>query len=532
MFVSRAFRLLVPLCLAAALAHSAPAATFTVTTTADSGPGSLREAIELANATPGADTIAFRLPWRPPFRIAPHSPLPELRDGVTVDGTTQPAHTKRPTILLDGSRVGASDGLVLKGSFVQVRGLAIGGFSGCGLRVGIGSYDTISGNYIGLDTTGENALPNDTGVCVSDALIGPTNLAITQNVISANYGYAIYSPGYPRDQRIQGNVVGLDADGTREMGNGSGIYLYAWRGNITVDGNVVAGNRGTGISVLTSHIVNLSVSRNLVGTTRDGLSAVPNQRGIRVDGNGWATISDNVVSGNLGDGVNAGIGVGGILRVFRNRIGTDPSGTKPLGNGGSGLVVPGASDQSFLGAADPTYANTIAFNTLAGVALTGPGNSVRPGLPIGGNSIHHNGGLAIDLQPDGAAGPTANDPGDADTGPNGLQNHPVLSSASSDGGATVVFGALTSRPVRTYRLEFFASSSPGSALSGDAELYIGYVNVTTDGAGQAVFTVSFPLDLSKELPFLTATATDVATRDTSEVSPAVAASPAGDAAQD
>jgi hypothetical protein len=70
----------------------ARAATFTVTNTGDSGPGSLRQAILDANAAPGADAIAFNIPGRGVHAIGPLSPLPALTDdaGVTIDGYTQP----------------------------------------------------------------------------------------------------------------------------------------------------------------------------------------------------------------------------------------------------------------------------------------------------------------------------------------------------------------------------------------------------------------------------------------------------------
>src|SRR3954462_6455201 len=72
-----------------ALGHAAPT-TFTVTTTADSGAGSLRSAILSANANSGADTIAFNIPGAAPYSIALASSLPTLTDSVTIDGTTQP----------------------------------------------------------------------------------------------------------------------------------------------------------------------------------------------------------------------------------------------------------------------------------------------------------------------------------------------------------------------------------------------------------------------------------------------------------
>src|SRR5690348_11035298 len=53
--------------------------TFLVTTTADSGPGSLRQAILDSNdATGGTNTIDFKVPGQGVQTIAPGSPLPAI----------------------------------------------------------------------------------------------------------------------------------------------------------------------------------------------------------------------------------------------------------------------------------------------------------------------------------------------------------------------------------------------------------------------------------------------------------------------
>ncbi len=66
------------------------AATFTVTNTFDSGPGSLREAILNANGTPGNDDIAFAIPSPGVQTIVLASPLPPITQAVLIDGFTQP----------------------------------------------------------------------------------------------------------------------------------------------------------------------------------------------------------------------------------------------------------------------------------------------------------------------------------------------------------------------------------------------------------------------------------------------------------
>lgn len=141
----------------------ARAATFTVTNTNDSGPGSLRWAIEQANANPGPDTIAFNIPTTDPgydaatgvWMIRPTSELPILfDDGTTIDGTTQAAfiggdpNPYGPEVEINGLLAGSMvAGLTLASAANTVRGLVINSFTQTGILVK-GADNLIAGNYI------------------------------------------------------------------------------------------------------------------------------------------------------------------------------------------------------------------------------------------------------------------------------------------------------------------------------------------------------------------------------------------------
>ena len=88
--------------LMAALTFHSSAATLVVTTTSDSGSGSLRQAILDANATNGLDSIVFQIPGTAPFTITPLAALPAITDPVVIDGTTQPGYTPNHPIIESG----------------------------------------------------------------------------------------------------------------------------------------------------------------------------------------------------------------------------------------------------------------------------------------------------------------------------------------------------------------------------------------------------------------------------------------------
>jgi hypothetical protein len=227
-------------------------AVFTVITTADTGTGSLRQAILNANATPGLDTIRFQISGGPQT-IKPATALPNVTDAVIIDGTTQTGYAGTPLIVLDGSAAPAgSSGLVLANhTGSTVRGLEIINFSSssngtfidaAGINIRNGGGHTIQGNYVGTD--GTNADPNGyAGILVNNSknnLIGGTTTS-ARNVVAGNRGAGIYiANAAATGNQVQGNYVGTDATGTHAIPNGSSTS--------SIGGIVIAGFPANGIA--------------------------------------------------------------------------------------------------------------------------------------------------------------------------------------------------------------------------------------------------------------------------------------------
>jgi len=161
-----------------------------------------------------------------------------------------------------------------------------------------------------------------------------------------------------------------------------------------------------------------------------------------------------------------------------------------------------------------------AGNTVSGCTVTanhGAGVAIAAGVSnrLAGNAIAGNGGLGIDLGDDDAV--EANDPGDADGGPNGRQNFPELESVTTDGSSVHVQLRLLSVPDATFTVELFASRACDGSGHGEGATVLGSAQVTTDAAGRASLRRAFPLP-DPDATVVTATATDAA-GNTSEFSP-------------
>src|SRR5262249_3574065 len=238
-------------------------------------------------------------------------------------------------------------------------------------------------------------------------------------------------------------------------------------------GNIILANTESGVYIQHSDSMGNLVQGNLIGVSRSGLAAGNNLDGVTIDTASRTTVGGttpaarNVISNNVwgvelvGDAASENL-------VQGNFIGTDVSGAGNVGNFHDGVRIglPTPSDigtgmarrnnvavisNNSIGGAAAGAGNVIAFNgvrTGNGVTIVNS-NSDNPSVrnSILGNSIFANRGLGIDLGDDGV---TPNDPVDADTGPNGLQNYPVLNSPLSNAKRTTVNGTLNSAPNTTY----------------------------------------------------------------------------------
>ena len=131
--------------------------TYTVTTAADAGAGSLRQAIVDANKHAGPDAIHFAI-GTGPRTIAVASALPTITDPLVLDATTQPGFAGKPLIELTGRDIAATassvTGISITAGDSVVRGLVINRFSGNGIRLLGNGGNVVCGNYVGTDASG------------------------------------------------------------------------------------------------------------------------------------------------------------------------------------------------------------------------------------------------------------------------------------------------------------------------------------------------------------------------------------------
>ncbi|MDP3522336.1 MAG: DUF4347 domain-containing protein [Hydrogenophaga sp.] len=484
-------------------------ATYTVTNTNDSGAGSLRQAIQDANASAGADVIDFNIAGTGTHTITLASVLPTLTGTVTLDASTDDsfaANGNRPAIVLDGNGL-TGDGLILGATAdgSTVRGLLINNFAaGASILIESGSSgNTIAGNYLGaLDTNGNfdgggAILSYGLRILGDNTTIGGTTAA-DRNVIAcnnANYGIFVSGAG-AFGNHVSGNYIGTDATGNTGVGaDFIGIALFNSGDNNTIGGAAVnAGNVFSSASSTARAIVLINagsgsvIQGNRIGVSADGQLLSGIYTGVLLSSGNNTTILDNWIAGAGTDGIRIGAGASGTV-VQGNRIGTDLSGTLNWGSQWSGIAVAGSN--TLVGGTTAGQGNIVANSNQAGsthdgIAVTGGSGNALLGNQIYG-TVAGTSGLGIDL---GADGVTDNDAGDGDSGANELQNFPVLTVAEPAGGNITIAGTLNSTANSHFRIELFASPSAGPAGHGEGQVYLGHVNVLTDGAGDASFSTT------------------------------------------
>jgi hypothetical protein len=462
-------------------AHESPVGAggeIIVSNTNDSGSGSLRAAITLANNTVGVNRIVFAIPGVTcPKVIAVQSALPTILSSMSIEGRTQVGYVPNTSSTGDnGTRciaivpgnTGISNGIEVPSSVVssrlEVNGLAIGGFAGTGIALSGGQAHRIMGNQFG-GTTGATSL--------AGGLIG-----ISVNVRDVEIG---------DEDPVERNSIGG----------------YNSTGFLT----------GTGI-VLSSTARNTRVINNFIGMRPNG-SALANTVGVNVQGD-LNYLGDNVISYQTELGVRIG------SEANNNTLSLNRFGLPPLCVFGSCSSAGNRQAVLIEGVSNELNSNVIANSDIAAVRVTGEAN------PFLRNAIY-DGVLNVPAIDIAGAGFTSNDNDSAAVLPVGNrgQNYPVLNSIRAGAGGTVLVGGRLTSANGEYLVQFFSANRfLNFGLRCEARRFLQSMTVminngtaTTDGF----------VDFSKLIPaasesYLTATATrlgnngvEVIYNDTSEI---------------
>jgi len=374
--------------------------------------------------------------------------------------------------------------------------------------------NVVQRNRIGTDSTGTVAVGNNAfGILISNSdnnLIGGPQ-RVDQNIVSGNGGAGISLGSNSSGNRLERNFIGLDESGTLALANGTaGIFLRAGANNTEVVNNFIASNRSGQITITGTTTTNNVVTQNRIGfgfgSNGSGFAAF--QGGI----NAIQVLSPNNTiggsdpsDGNVITGSTNGIGFSGAFAtgnlVQNNTIGSINAGAADFGLVNGLQFLQGASDNDIIG-------NLIAHSSGDAIRSPGGGN----GNTFSQNRLRFN-EFGIDLT---GTGNLVNDPGDADLGPNQLQNTPVvqdgvsivLTSTGPDiANITITYQVDTDPANASYDLttEFFLSN-----LSGHDAFYIGSDTYTETDFANGLKTITFTgVDINGILRVnLVATATD------------------------
>jgi len=258
--------------------------------------------------------------------------------------------------------------------------------------------NTVAGNYIGTDKTGNAALGNSHGGVSFYAeaynnVVGGDAVA-ERNIISSNQ-YGIIINAGSSTNKVQGNYIGLGEDGTTELGNSLlGIYLNdsdnaaSVNGNIIgtdgdgtndgSEGNVISAN-GRGIEISGIGVTNTIIAGNYIGTDANGAVDKGNTSGNTSRGQGiYITNSNghtiggdtiderNVISGNQASGIE--LSDASNITIQGNLIGTDVTGTLDLGNTAYGIYLVN-SVNTLVGGSTASARNIISGNNSSGIGV-------------------------------------------------------------------------------------------------------------------------------------------------------------------
>ena len=286
-----------------AASDPAAAATFTVTNTNDSGPGSLRQAMIDANAAAGADVIVFAV--APPATISLLSVLPTITEALTISGPGAANLTVRRdagapafgifTILGGGAVVVTLTGVTLTGGSAGTGG----GVDAFGVPTVTVADAVITGNAAsdggGIAVDGLGAGPS---LIVQRSLITGNTAASGGGGIHVNQGNAVIL----EDSTISGNTAPAGGGVYGRDDGGGPPGTFAIRGT-TISANMAAGGGGLYLDDLfgiTVTIENSTISGNTASSEGGGIDSVGALTALTIT---HSTVTLNAANGSAGGGI-------------------------------------------------------------------------------------------------------------------------------------------------------------------------------------------------------------------------------------
>lgn len=373
--------------------------TISVTNTADSGAGSLRQAITTANGVAGDAVIEFNIPGSCPQLINVNSNLPSITKTVRIEGYSQPGSFENTdpdyfdgevcVFLISGGS--ATRGLTLSNSSTDapyVSGLGFYGFSASAIQItGLGKAQ-VRGSLFG------------TGAFIIEPRFADSAI------------HVVAAPG---------TVIGGDSVADRN------VIGLADQAGIRIEGNAEC-----------------TVRNNLIGSGQSGNTALPNAVGVLVNGGSGNVIRDNTIAFNTAQAIllEDGGSPPQDVQILNNHLGASGANLAIGGNGGNAVRVAAGSGHVIRG-------NYIYNNQTDGIAVLTPSRRVL----ISANRFVNNLRLPIDLSPDGR---NYNDLDVDQTGANDRQNFPDLFLIGGQALQGTVRLQLSSAN-GTYRAEIYAS---------------------------------------------------------------------------
>ena len=436
--------------------YSAGSGDFVVTNTNIGGPGSLLRALLEAEARPdgaGRDRVTFNIPGAGPHTLTTGVlSVLQFSGKLEIDGFTQPGAVANTSV----SDINAQLKIDISGAKLDfnnadslLRGVVMRGPSALLSLIGGGS---VEGSFIGVSVDGLTlaTTPGNTAQinCLAGCRIGGPAPA-QRNLIGCPLQNAMSCINIQAaNARVEGNLIGVTRTGLTRL--------------------VTPTDPGTS-QVFTALDVQAG-NAQIVGNTIGGFT-----KGIRL------LFSNHLIQNN-----RFGVGVDGISSIANARNGIEIS--------GGGVRVLG---------------NHFANNVRDGVLVRNGSTFIS----MVENTFSANGEQAIDLDVSNATngdGVSANDPLDADAGPNNGQNFPVLSQVRRDASGVVASVSLNSTPNQSFRLRYCYVATPDSSGNGECDQPIVGVlqTVSTDASGN--FSGTTPVLPPTALSHLTATAAVVA----------------------